>query len=732
MEMARRKIKNLERVISLIAIAISLVTYLFSDFSTPEKVFIILFTITSGMLIINLIIRFSQDVPEEQPIIITKPEPLPPGWIMPFPRNPNFVGRAKELKMLHEKLTSGDVSLGQTAAATGLGGIGKTQLAVEFVYQYGKEFDGGVFWLDMFDPENIPNEIAKCAGPKGMNLPEFDKIPQEKLVEMVLMEWAGEKRRLVVFDNVDEVAVAEKWRPNSGGTRVLITTRIDSANHLWKDLGIEAIPVGILPREKSLELLCRGCGDALKKPDERKAADEICDLLGDLPLAIHLAGSYLSRYRHDVSLREYLDDLRSQPVLQNPALVDNIRDPSPTEHLQNVAATFETSHERLDQKDETDALAARLFHLTSHFAPTSIPRELLIRSLENDRRKLVRALRFLARLLKIRKDRERDKTKVADALNRLCELGLVQSSDDDGGDVTVHRLLREFAYHHPARGQKPDDAAEDTAWAVFDFANEINKSGLPARLRENVEHLRYAIQKRERSESDLAGSLYNELGYHLQMVADFTGAEENFTRAIEILEKVHGEDHPDVASAVNNLGDVLRALGDLEGAREHFTRAIEIGEKVHGKDHPQVAIYVNNLGSVLRALGDLEGARENYTRALEIDERAYGKDHPDVAIAVNNLGGVLRALGDLEGAREHFTRAIEIGEKVYGKDHPSVAIRVNNLGFVLRDLGDLEGAREHCTYALDIFERLLGPDHPSTQTARRNLQGVLDKLSSDA
>ena len=570
-------------------------------------------------------------------------EALPPGSLMPLLPNHNFVGRQRELKSLYEKLdTDASISLGQTAAVTGLAGIGKTQLAVEFVYCYGWRFSGGVFWLDMSDPNNIPRQIADCGGPEGMNLPGFETLTHNAQVTAVMREWRESRRRLVVFDNVEQLEVVDRWRPASVGTRVLITTRIDSKDYRWAKRGIQVIPVDVLPRERSLELLCRGCGDTLDDPNERQAADAICALLGDLPLAIHLAGAYLSRYRRAVSLRKYLDELRSQPVLTNQALVDHIRDPSSTKHLQNVAGSFETSYRRLDQDDETDALAARLFHLTSHFAPAPIPQELLISALKMDR------------------DRSVDALKLEEAVNRLCELGLIQVVADGlipslssslsprtrGATrqrIVVHRLLRELAYHHRAHGQGVREAAEDVAEAIGSFAYEINQSGLPARLRENVEHLRHAARESDRRGSERAGWLHNSLGYHLRMTADLEGAKEHYNRALTIDKVVYGPDHPKVAIRVNNLGYVFQQQGRLGDAREHYNRALEIGEAVYGPNHPNVARYINNLRYVLQQQGDLEGAKEYYNRALRIFEQYLGSDHPNTRIVHGNLQFLLNS-----------------------------------------------------------------------------------------
>ena len=174
-----------------------------------------------------------------------------------------------------------------------------------------------------------------------------------------MREWHSQRRGLVVFDNVEQLDVVEKWRPKYGQTRVLITSRIDSRDPQWGGQGIETISVDTLPRDRSMELLLKGRQDVLNDTDEMRAANDICELLGDLPLAVHLAGAYLSYLRHAVSVREYLNELSSQPVLTNRALVAGVRDSSPTDHIQNVAATFDMSYARLDQEEETDALAAR-------------------------------------------------------------------------------------------------------------------------------------------------------------------------------------------------------------------------------------------------------------------------------------------------------------------------------------------------------------------------------------
>jgi hypothetical protein len=118
---------------------------------------------------------------------IPDPAPLPPGSRMPLRRNPLFVGREVDLRILAAALKGGaTVAISPTVATTGLGGVGKTQLASEFVHRYGPFFAGGVFWLDFSTPKAIPHELAACGGVGGMQLyPEFHALPLEEQVHTV-------------------------------------------------------------------------------------------------------------------------------------------------------------------------------------------------------------------------------------------------------------------------------------------------------------------------------------------------------------------------------------------------------------------------------------------------------------------------------------------------------------------------------------------------------------------
>ena len=638
---------------------------------------------------------------QELPLdLVPAPAGLPTGSWMPLRRNALFVGREADLGTLASALKEGGTAaVGQSTAVTGLGGIGKSQLASEFAYRYGQYFVGGVFWLGCDDPNAIPAEIATCG--RNLNLhADFTNLPLDRQVSLVASAWHGELPRLLIFDNCEDEKVLETWLPRGGGCRVLATSR----RNTWSlHLGVREVSLGVLARSESLALLRKHRPDLA--PDE-PLLDAIAAELGDLPLALHLAGSYLARYRQ-VPFGQpaaYLQAVRQPDLLAHRSF--KIEGASATGHEQDVARSFALSYEQLRPADAVDATAQVTLARAAWFAPGEpIPRALLRASAGVDGADEPAALRF------------------EDGLARLRELSLI--TEQETGALVLHRLLATFV--RSAAGDSETHRGGVEA-AVVAEVKRLNAAGYPAPLLAWQPQLRFVADHAAEAGSRHAAVLLNELGFHLRMVADFAGAKAAYERAHRIDEASFGPFHPNVAIYLSNLGLVLQDLGDLARARAAFERALPIFEKQLEPEHPNVATLVSNLGSVLQKLGDLPGARVASDRALRIDEASFGPDHPTVATRVNNLGSVLQDLGDLVGARAAFERALPIFEKQLGPEHPNVATLVNNLGRVLLDLGDLAGARAAFERALGIDEVSFGQGHPNVAIRVNNLANVLRNL----
>ncbi|MCP4683918.1 MAG: tetratricopeptide repeat protein, partial [bacterium] len=565
---------------------------------------------------------------------IHPPSYLSPGSRMPLSRNPFFTGRETYLRRLAEALQTGETAaIGQVVAITGQGGIGKTQLAGEFGHRYGKFFTGGVFWLSFADASAIPAEVALCGRPEHLNLfPDFDALDLNSQIRLVLSAWRNDLPRLLIFDNCEQEELLAQWRPSSGGCRLLVVSRRE-----WGSAasGVQSLPLGVLSREESLTLLLKYRPDLA---EDEAGLDAIAGELGDLPLALHLAGSFLTTCQpaRPGTPAAYLAQLGKKGLAHH--LLAGADLTATTTHERHVARSFALSHEQLDAADPTAALAQALLSRAAYFAPDEpIPRQLLLATVKSPE----------------------DNTLLAeDALAWLVALGLLKQ--EEKGTLLLHQLLAVFG--QSVADEKAQGAVEKSLLAE---AQLVDRSGCPASLLVWQSHLRAVAGAAQARGDEIGADLSNELGYHLRAIGDYAGARAAFERALDIDEVVFGPNHPNVGIRANNLGDILQELGDLKGARAAFERALGILEQVLGPNNTNVAKRVNNLGEILQDLGDLKGARAAFERALGIDEAVFGPDHPKVAIRVNNLGGVLRAMGDLEGAQAAFEQALSIDEAVF-------------------------------------------------------------------
>jgi hypothetical protein len=286
------------------------------------------------------------------------------------------------------------------------------------VHRCGQFFAGGVFWLSFAAAANVPGEIARCGGSRGLALhSDFEALPEPQQMALVLAGWCSTLPRLLVFDNCEDPELLAQWRPPHGGCRILLTSRRQD----WpRSLGVQALALDTLTPGESVTLL-RKHRDDLREDDPDLAA--LAAELGHLPLALHLAGSYLERYRYDPEGRvaAYLGALRAQDLLDHASLISG--DPSPTGHELHVANTFALSWRKLNERDPVDAAARALLFRAACFAPGEpIPRELLRASLPAE------------------SGQGAASTLVADALRRATSLGLIEQRV--GGPLVLHRLAR--------------------------------------------------------------------------------------------------------------------------------------------------------------------------------------------------------------------------------------------------------------------------------------------------
>lgn len=665
--------------------------------------------------------------------IIPYPAPLSPGSRMPLSHNPLFVGRHSDLSGLAEifNVHRSDQSRSIVIAASGMGGIGKTQLATEFVHRYGHLFPGGAFWLSFADPDAVPAEIAACGGSEHLALrANFDSLSLDEQVRLVLEAWTSPVPRLLIFDNCEDPALFARWHPQQGGSRVLLTSRRAQWNI---DLHVRTLLLSVLSRRESIELLQNHCPDlALDNADLIAIAAE----LDDLPLALHLAGRFLALYRADVGPAEYVRQLRGPDILKHPSLRSGGN--SPTGHEQHVARTFALSYERLSDTNSIDRAARALLARAASFAPGEpIPRDLLLTT------------------LKLPADT--GNTLAANALARLRDLGLIDLTGQAGASVRMHRLIAAFVRQTTSDVQ----ARADVGNTLLTTMQRLNAVDAQMQLLVLQPHLRAAIESGQTPEDELTAALCFELSQHLLEIEDYAGAQHYNQRSLDIRTALFGEhdpriatnlhhmgwlldwqakdaqpyheralairraalgdEHPDTADSFNYMGTMLHARSHYDSARSYYEQALAIRERVLGASHPETAQSLSNLGLLLHGQGQYADARRYYERALAIREHLLVPNYSKLAITLNNLGYLLRAMALYTEAREHLERALKLREEVFGPDNTYVAVTLNHLGRLHHALGAYEQAWSYLERALAIRTPALQPNHPDIANNLGNL-----------
>ena len=609
-------------------------------------------------------------------------------WNVSHYRNPNFMGREDILSDLRLALTSGGLDAWKQAI-TGMGGVGKTQLVVEYIFRYKTDYSV-IWWIRSEESATIAADYASLAA--SLDLPEKASPDQTEMTKAVKRWLEHNSGWLLIFDNAQDPELIRDYLPQTAQGHVIITSR----NPHWTGVA-RLLSVKVFTREESIDFLCMRTGQ-----DDKKTAEALANELGDMPLALEQACAYIETT--GITLIDYHGFFQSR-------LKELWEDENPPlDYPQSVAATWSLT---MDNVIKESPEAADLLNLCAFLAPDEISLEMLSEGAEH----LPKPLAATAT----------DRLAMNRAIKVLRQYSLIDAS---GEFLSVHRLVQAVVRNRLSEDDEKTlaETAVRLLSAAFPFdSNDVRTWHQCSRLLPHA--LAAAAHAEARDVSpEVTSHILNQTGLYLRERAEFAEAKAHYERALTLAEKAYGREYPSVARDVNNLGSILKDLGDLQGAKEHYERALKIDENAYGKDHPSIARDVNNIGGVIRALGDLQGAKEHFQRALKINEDAYGKDSPRVATDVNNLGSILQDLGDLQGAKEHFQRALKIDENTYGRDHPIVAIDVNDLGSILQDLGDMQGAKEHFQRVLKIDVEVYGKDHPDVATDVNNLGNILQDM----
>jgi tetratricopeptide (TPR) repeat protein len=629
---------------------------------------------------------------------VSVPSAGPSFPIFEVPHVPNrlLAGRTQLLTDIRSSLAS-ERPEARVIVLYGVGGVGKTQLAVTYAHQHAAEYHV-VWWVDANKPAALAAKYAALA--VALNLPVHG-VPDQAEVVAAVRRWLDQHDSWsLIFDGAERAEDVRDYIPSRRLGHVLITTLNPTG---WER---DATPLRVPPldRGESVTFLLRRTGQ-----EDEDAADELAWELGNLPLALEQACGYIGET--SIMLRDYVNAFRSR----RHALWEFER--GPVDHERTVATTFSLAIRQVQSMpEEWERAGADVLNLCAFLAPDAIPLTLLDGAPES-------APESLAPIL-------RDPLALRRALATLWRYSLVEVTTEA---LFVHRLVQAVAQDMLSLDDQrkwagaaaqvverafPSNGGDPRMWP-------ISTQLLPHALA-TLEHI-----ERTGTEPATAVELHVKVGAFLESRAESQRARIHFERALSILEQTTPPDRPKVADVLVQVSNVLADLGDLEEAQQRLGQARKLYEQIHNPKHQTVAHVLNNSGLVLRDSGELEAARDALAEALRIYGRLMeaGTSEPmylDAARAFTNLGTVLRRLGQLDHAR----RAHEIALDIYSKDHNAPPLEVgqtlDNLALVLRDMGELEMARANSEQAVDTLEQSLGQDHPELALALFNLGAVLE------
>jgi tetratricopeptide (TPR) repeat protein len=663
------------------------------------------------------------DQQEEVRTLESIPSNIPRSGLSPE----QFFGRNRALEDLHQYLQQGrQVAI---TAVAGMGGVGKTELAIQYAQLHLETFTGGMCWLSSRRGD-IRVQIVEFAIVNFSNFTLPDGLTLDGQVKFCWKRWP-QGQVLVVVDDVDDYRQVKPYLPPESASRfkVLITTR----ERLGKPL--IRIDLDVLKPKPALSLLKSLVGrERLNR--EAWVARKLCKWLGYLPLGLELVGRYLAE-DEELSLAEMLQRLKVK-CLQHPALEKS--KPEMTAQL-GVAAAFELTWERLDAN--TRSLGCML----ALFAPAPIPWSLVeeFTAAEKDfdfQETRANLIRF-----NLLKSLGRGNYLIHQLIKAFLVDKLIQSNNLEFRQSFVHGLIAISKKTHESPLRKTtlkyssiiphlEELAENLltfvddadftqpfvfiSWfyqglGLYSVANSWAKKCLVlARDRYDLEH------------PNIAFSL-NSLGDLYRIRGQYDEAKTFLLQALELFRKLSRDDHyylQGLRGCLNNLGLLYDSQNFYDGAEPLYKQAIEVGKNISHEADKYTAVTLNNLALLYSHQGLYHKAEPLYKQALEIRTKSLTDKHPDVADRLNNLAGVYRFQGRYAKAEKLYQQAIQIYKDFWDEETPDVAMSMNNLSLVYLQQNRSSEAKKLAEQALEIRKRLLGYQHPLTVQSMGNVAAI--------
>jgi tetratricopeptide (TPR) repeat protein len=618
------------------------------------------------------------------------------------PRNMNFTGREGILTRLRELARQqGDGPEQQITAVLpedplpqalqGLGGVGKTAVAIEYAYRYRADYDV-VWWIRADQVLSVRSALAALAGRLGLESAISTGIETATRAALdALRRGEPYARWLLVFDNADQPEEIRQYFPGGPGD-VLITSR----NHRWQST-VATVPVDVFTRAESREFLSKRAPIKSTDPDTELLANK----LGDLPLALDQAGAMLAET--GMPVREYIG-LLDERFIKIMALGKS------ADYPESVTAAWQISVEKVKEQLPQ---AQDLLRCCAFFSPDPIPRDVFRRAAQVPGTSV--------------SDLMADPILLANAIGELGRFALVSVA---GRTITVHRLIQallrgELDEQQQARYRREvhsilaaaasADPADDRQWERF---------------RELLPHVTSDATDLTASPDPVVREFALKMARYLYLSGDLASCQDLTKRIIDQWVADSGPDDPHVLAAQRQVGDVLFGLGRYAEAATVNEQTLNRAREVLGEQHPHTLALQSARAANERALGNFQKALELDAETLKLNEAAFGPTALQTLRAINNLGLDYGLIGDYGAARQFSQRAYLLASETdSGASATEVLIPWGNLAWAVRLEGQYTKARDVGSDAWAFGKERLGPDHFATLRAANGLSIALRRIA---
>ncbi|KAL4909572.1 hypothetical protein BDW74DRAFT_174775 [Aspergillus multicolor] len=646
-----------------------------------------------------------------------------------------FIGRKEDLSLLWDRLQPLSSPMRKIVVLHGLGGMGKTQLAIRFARIHKNDFTS-VFWFNAQSKDTLIRSMASASLGVAEGLTAAATTDEAELEQraQVMLNWLsidGNFQWLIIFDNVDDYPPVldanglgdgyniEQFFPKADQGSIIITSRRPQLSELGEGYSIPRLS----PDDSMLLLSRSSCYDTAQMNKQKLNPDmqQLADCLGGLPLALSLAGSYICQT--GMSISQYLRHYRAS---WRDLMADSTT--SPNYPHGNLLVTWKVTLEKLQ---DTHPAAARLLPLLAVYDNNDIWYELV-----RGGAKLPDAPDWLLAVTLT-------ELSFVATMRPLLSFSMLQSNEGGGG-YSMHPVVQDWCLNasDDIKCSEKLDTLKATVLGSLGHAppieGEREESYYQQRLLPHATRMlrlleTWSVPKKV----EVYDSVHN-LGCLFLGQGRLREAEKSYQHALMGRERLLGSDDRWTLETVNNLGLVYTNRGKYDDAERACRRALSGRQETLGGKHVSTLDSANTLGFLYTRMNKLPEAEKMLKMALTGYENALGKTHSSTLDTLNNLGLLYTNLNELGRAEAMYKRAMAGFEKLHGPHHTSTTITANNLGTVYESQGKIEDALHMYQRALDGYANVFGSQHKSTLMVSENIanirkvQETLDSLQKPA